>query len=105
MKSNELPKVAVLLPVPSVKNILPLVPVSEVGFAKVILPVRVRLKLTFSFKSNTTVPVAFPKSLMSTDAPTSKFVCVLIFPFAAPVIVKPSVVDTVLSSALNLKCF
>ena len=51
MKSNELPKVAVLLPVPScVKNILPLVPaVSEVGFAKVILPVRVRLKLAFSF--------------------------------------------------------
>ena len=101
MKSNELPKVAVLLPVPScVKNILPLVPaVSEVGFAKVILPVRVRLKLAFSFKSNTTVPVAFPKSLISTDAPASKFVCVLIFPISiAPVIVKPSVVDTVLSS-------
>ena len=43
MKSNELPKVAVLLPVPScIKNILPLVPaVSEVGFAKVRLPVSV----------------------------------------------------------------
>ena len=81
MKSNELPKVAVLLPVPScIKNILPLVPaVSEVGFAKVRLPVSVIWKLAFSFKSRTTVPVELPKSLMSTDAPESKFVCVLIF--------------------------
>jgi hypothetical protein len=40
---------------------------------------------------------------MSCDAPASKFVCVLIFGIsAAPVIVRPSVVDTVLSSALNL---
>jgi len=43
MKSKELPKVAVLLPDPScIKNILPDVPaVSDVGFAKVRLPVKV----------------------------------------------------------------
>ena len=36
---------------------------------------------------------------MSCDAPASKFVCVLMFGIsAAPVIVRPSVVDTVLSS-------
>ena len=45
MKSNELPRL-LFLQFHLVLKILPLVPtVSEVGFAKVILPVRVRLKL------------------------------------------------------------
>ena len=76
MKSQTLPKLAVLLPVPScTKNILPVVPgVSSAGFATVILPLKVSSKFAFLSKSNMCVPAGRVTAAISTDTLLSKFV-------------------------------